>query len=161
MFHCNGWCFSWAVTAAGGRHICLRQPDPREAVRLIESEGVTHLCGAPVVVSSLAQYCAAKGVKFRNPLRIVTAGAPPPPAVIRAAEETGAELTHAYGLTETYGPHTDLRLEARLGRAARSRARAAQGPPGRVLYDRRHGSAGGRPVHERCPGRRRRRWAKC
>ena len=106
LFHCNGWCFSWAVTAAGGRHICLRQPDPREAVRLIESEGVTHLCGAPVVVSSLAQYCAANGVKFRNPLRIITAGAPPPPAVIRAAEETGAELTHAYGLTETYGPHT-------------------------------------------------------
>jgi fatty-acyl-CoA synthase len=106
LFHCNGWCFSWAVTAAGGRHICLRQPDPREAVRLIESEGVTHLCGAPVVVSSLAQYCAANGVKFRHPLRIVTAGAPPPPAVIRAAEETGAELTHAYGLTETYGPHT-------------------------------------------------------
>ena len=106
LFHCNGWCFAWAVTAAGGRHICLRQPDPREAVRLIEAEGVTHLCGAPVVVSSLAQYCAANGVKFRRPLRIVTAGAPPPPAVIRAAEETGAEISHAYGLTETYGPHT-------------------------------------------------------
>jgi fatty-acyl-CoA synthase len=106
LFHCNGWCFAWAVTAAGGRHICMRQPDPKEAVRLIEAEGVTHLCGAPVVVSSLAQYCAVNGVKFRNPLRIVTAGAPPPPAVIRAAEETGAELTHVYGLTETYGPHT-------------------------------------------------------
>jgi fatty-acyl-CoA synthase len=106
LFHCNGWCFAWAVTAAGGRHICLRQPDASQAVRLIESEGVTHLCGAPVVVSSLAQYCAANAVKFRRPLRIVTAGAPPPPAVIRAAEETGAELTHAYGLTETYGPHT-------------------------------------------------------
>ncbi len=106
MFHCNGWCFTWAVTAAGGCHICLRQPDPREVVRLIETESVTHLCGAPVVVSSLAQYCAANGVKFRRPLRIVTAGAPPPPAVIRAAEETGAEIAHAYGLTETYGPHT-------------------------------------------------------
>jgi fatty-acyl-CoA synthase len=55
MFHCNGWCFPWAVTAVGGRHICLRAPDPAEAVRLIEEEGVTHLCGAPVVVSSLAQ----------------------------------------------------------------------------------------------------------
>jgi fatty-acyl-CoA synthase len=106
LFHCNGWCFAWAVTAAGGRHICLRQPDAGEAVRLIEAEGVTHLCGAPVVVSSLAEYCAANGVKFRRPLRIVTAGAPPPPAVIRAAEETGAEIAHAYGLTETYGPHT-------------------------------------------------------
>ena len=106
MFHCNGWCFTWAVTAAGGRHICLRKPDPAEVVRLIEAEGVTHLCGAPVVVASLAQYCAERGIRFSRPLRIVTAGAPPTPAVIRAAEETGAELSHVYGLTETYGPHT-------------------------------------------------------
>jgi acyl-CoA synthetase (AMP-forming)/AMP-acid ligase II len=106
MFHCNGWCFTWAVTATGGRHVCLRQPDPAEAVRLIEAEGVTHLCGAPVVVSSLAQYCVAHQVKFARGLRIVTAGAPPPPAVIRAAEEVGAGIAHAYGLTETYGPHT-------------------------------------------------------
>jgi fatty-acyl-CoA synthase len=106
MFHCNGWCFPWAVTAVGGRHVCLRAPDPAEAVRLIEEEGVTHLCGAPVVVSTLAQYCAAHSVKFARGLRIVTAGAPPPPAVIRAAEETGARLSHVYGLTETYGPHT-------------------------------------------------------
>src|SRR5262245_45858644 len=102
MFHCNGWCFPWAVTAAGGRHICIRQTDPREMVALIQSEGVTHLCGAPVVVSSLAQFCAANQVKFEHSLRIVTAGAPPAPAVIRAAEETGAEICHAYGLTETY-----------------------------------------------------------
>ncbi|MCU1235720.1 MAG: AMP-dependent synthetase and ligase [Candidatus Solibacter sp.] len=106
MFHCNGWCFAWAVTAAGGLHICLRQPDAREAVALIQQQSVTHLCGAPVVVSSLAQFCAANQVKFAHALRIVTAGAPPPPAVIRAAEATGAELCHAYGLTETYGPHT-------------------------------------------------------
>ena len=106
MFHCNGWCFTWAVTAAGGRHILLRQPDAREACRLIETESVTHLCGAPVVVSSLAQHCETHKIRFGRPLRIVTAGAPPPPAVIRAAEETGAEIMHVYGLTETYGPHT-------------------------------------------------------
>ncbi len=106
MFHCNGWCFTWAVTAAGGRHVCLRQPDPAQAVAMIQSELVTHLCGAPVVVSSLAQFCAVNHVKFGHALRMVTAGAPPPPAVIRAAEETGAEICHAYGLTETYGPHT-------------------------------------------------------
>jgi fatty-acyl-CoA synthase len=132
LFHCNGWCFSWAVTAAGGRHICMRQPDPREAVRLIEAEGVTHLCGAPVVVSSLAQYCAANGVKFRNPLRIVTAGAPPPPAVIRAAEETGAEISHVYGLTETYGPHTVCAWKPAwdaLPAAERAQIRARQGVP--------------------------------
>src|SRR5215831_8695930 len=101
MFHCNGWCFPWAVTAVGGRHVCMRQPDPAEAVRLIEAEGVTHLCGAPVVVSGIAQYCASRGVQFARGLRVVTAGAPPPPAVIRAAEKTGAEITHVYGLTET------------------------------------------------------------
>jgi fatty-acyl-CoA synthase len=106
MFHCNGWCFSWAVTAAGGRHICLRRPDPTEAIRLIEAEGVTHLCGAPVVVASLAQHCAAEGIRLKGGLRMITAGAPPPPAVIRAAEDAGAEIAHAYGLTETYGPHT-------------------------------------------------------
>jgi fatty-acyl-CoA synthase len=106
LFHCNGWCFPWSVTATGGRHICLRRPDPAEALRLIEAEGVTHLCGAPVVVASLAQYCASRGVRFSRPLKIVTAGAPPSPAVIRAAEEVGAEIAHVYGLTETYGPHT-------------------------------------------------------
>jgi fatty-acyl-CoA synthase len=132
LFHCNGWCFAWAVTAAGGRHICLRQPDPREAVRLIESEGVTHLCGAPVVVSSLAQYCAANGVKFRRPLRIAIAGAPPPPAVIRAAEETGAELAHLYGLTETYGPHTICAWKPawdELPAPERAQLKARQGVP--------------------------------
>jgi fatty-acyl-CoA synthase len=106
LFHCNGWCFSWAVTAAGARNVCLRQCDPKQIVDLIRSEGVTHLCGAPVVVSSLTQYCAANGIKFRHGLKIVTAGAPPSPAVIRAAEEMGAEVAHVYGLTETYGPHS-------------------------------------------------------
>jgi fatty-acyl-CoA synthase len=106
MFHCNGWCFPWAVTAAGARHVCLRQVDPQKMVELIRAEGVTHMCGAPVVVSTLTQYCAAHGIRFEGGLRIVTAGAPPTPAVIRAAEEMGASLAHAYGLTETYGPHT-------------------------------------------------------
>jgi acyl-CoA synthetase (AMP-forming)/AMP-acid ligase II len=132
MFHCNGWCFTWAVTAAGGRHICLPKPDPRAAVRLIETEGVTHLCGAPVVVASLAQYCAAEGIRFERPLRIVTAGAPPAPAVIRAAEEIGAEISHAYGLTETYGPHTVCVWKPEwdsLPAAERAQKKARQGVP--------------------------------
>ncbi len=106
LFHCNGWCFPWAVTAAGARHVCLRQNDPEKIVELIRAEGVTHLCGAPVVVSTLAEFCAARNLRFANGLHIVTAGAPPSPAVIRAAGEMGATLAHAYGLTETYGPHT-------------------------------------------------------
>jgi fatty-acyl-CoA synthase len=132
MFHCNGWCFPWAVTAAGGRHICLRRPDPAEVVRLIESEGVTHLCGAPVVVASLARYCAALGVRFSRPLKIVTGGAPPSPAVIRAAEEAGAEIVHIYGLTETYGPYTTCAWKPEwdaLAAAERSQIKARQGVP--------------------------------
>ena len=132
MFHCNGWCFTWAVTAAGGRHICMRQPDPAEAVRLIDAEGVTHLCGAPVVVGNLARYCQANGVKFARGLRIVTAGAPPPPAVIRAAEETRARITHVYGLTETYGPHTICAWKPEwdtLSAADRASLKARQGVP--------------------------------
>jgi fatty-acyl-CoA synthase len=132
LFHCNGWCFPWAVTAAGGRHVCMPRPDAAEAVRLIEAESVTHLCGAPVVVASLAQYCADRGIRFARPLRIVTAGAPPTPAVIRAAEETGASITHVYGLTETYGPHTicvPKREGDALAPADRALAKARQGVP--------------------------------
>ena len=106
LFHCNGWCFSWAVTAAGARNVCLRQCDPAQMVELIRKQGVTHLCGAPVVVSSLTQYCASNEIRFDRRLKIVTAGAPPSPAVIRAAEEIGADVAHIYGLTETYGPHS-------------------------------------------------------
>jgi fatty-acyl-CoA synthase len=106
LFHCNGWCFPWAVTAVGARHICLRKVVPERICELIEREGVTHLCGAPVVVASLTRYCQAEGIRFGGRLKIVTAGAPPSPAVIRAAEEIGAEVSHVYGLTETYGPHT-------------------------------------------------------
>jgi fatty-acyl-CoA synthase len=131
LFHCNGWCFPWAVTAVGGRHVCLRQVDPARIVELIRSEGVTHLCGAPVVVATLAQYCAANGIRFEG-LKMVTAGAPPSPAVIRAAEEMGADLAHAYGLTETYGPHTICAWHPEwnaLGIADRAQIKARQGVP--------------------------------
>ena len=130
LFHCNGWCFPWAVTAVGARHICLRQVDPARVVELIQSEGVTHLCGAPVVVSTLAQYCAANGIRFERGLKMVTAGAPPSPAVIRAAEEIGADVAHAYGLTETYGPHTLCAWHAEwdaLPVADRAQIKARQG----------------------------------
>jgi len=106
LFHCNGWCFAWAVTAVGGRHICLPKVIPEKVCELIEREGVTHLCGAPVVVASLTRHCQTEGIRFGGSLKIVTAGAPPSPAVIRAAAEIGADVSHVYGLTETYGPHT-------------------------------------------------------
>lgn len=132
LFHCNGWCFSWAVTAAGGRNICLRQVDPAKIVELIRAEQVTHLCGAPVVVSSLAQYCASNRIRFEGRLKIVTAGAPPSPAVIRAAEEIGADVAHVYGLTETYGPHSICAWREEwdaLPTAERAELKARQGVP--------------------------------
>jgi len=106
MFHCNGWCYPWAVTAVGARHICLPEVNAERAIELIEKEGVTHLCGAPIVVRTLTEECARRGIRFPGGLRMMTAAAPPPPVVIRAAEEIGIEITHVYGLTETYGPHS-------------------------------------------------------
>lgn len=106
MFHCNGWCFPWAVTAVGAIHICLRKVVPEEIFRLIEKENVSHLCAAPTVLVSMSNYVAAQGVRLGRKLQIVTAGAPPAPTVIANMEETGANVIHVYGLTETYGPHT-------------------------------------------------------
>lgn len=106
MFHCNGWCFTWAVTAAGGTHVCLRRFDPAEVLQTVQSEGVSLFCAAPTVLIMLLNNPASKGLKLERPLHIVTAAAPPSPTILRAVEELGASITHVYGLTETYGPHT-------------------------------------------------------
>jgi fatty-acyl-CoA synthase len=104
MFHCNGWCTTWAVTAIGGRHVCLRAVRPDEIWRLIREEGVTHLNAAPTVLISMVNDPAAG--PFPGGLVATTAGAPPSPTIISQMEELGAEIVHVYGLTETYGPHT-------------------------------------------------------
>ncbi|MEV5810444.1 acyl--CoA ligase family protein [Streptomyces parvulus] len=104
MFHCNGWCTAWAVTAVGGTHVCLRTVEPESIWRLIESESVTHLNGAPTVLVMLANSPAAK--PLARPLTVTTAGAAPSPAIIGRMEELGASIVHVYGLTETYGPYT-------------------------------------------------------
>jgi fatty-acyl-CoA synthase len=104
MFHCNGWCFTWAVTAAGATHVCLPKVDPPLVWRLIDEERVTHLNGAPTVVVMLCSDAAAR--RLERPVLVTTAGAPPPPAVIERAEELGFQINHVYGLTETYGPIT-------------------------------------------------------
>jgi fatty-acyl-CoA synthase len=130
MFHCNGWCFPWAVTAVGGRHICLPDFDPKRAVELIQQEGVTHLCGSPTVLLMLTEYCRKQNIRFGKSLKIVTAGAPPSPAVIRAVEEMEAEVAHVYGLTETYGPHSVCAWQQKwdtLPLAERATLRARQG----------------------------------
>jgi len=106
MFHCNGWCCTWGVTAVGGTHVCLRRVDPGEIWRLIQEEGVTHLNGAPTVLIGMVNHPAAKTAKLTRPLRVTTAAAPPSPSIIAQMQALGAEITHVYGLTETYGPHT-------------------------------------------------------
>jgi fatty-acyl-CoA synthase len=104
MFHCNGWCFTWAVTAVGGRHVCLPKVDPPVVWRQIADEGVTHLNGAPTV---LVMLCADKAAHLLDrTVQVTTAGAPPPPAVISRTEALGFRINHVYGLTETYGPIT-------------------------------------------------------
>jgi len=104
MFHCNGWCFPWAVTAAAATHVCLRQVEPATVWRLLDDEGVTHLCGAPTVLIMLASDPAAHPLE--QAVLATTAAAPPPPSVIARMEALGFEVNHVYGLTETYGPIT-------------------------------------------------------
>ncbi|WP_278266227.1 AMP-binding protein [Nocardia sp. AG03] len=128
MFHCNGWSFPWAVTAAGGTHVCLPRVDPEQVWRLIDDEGVTHLNGAPTVLSMLAYAPAAHPVA--TPVRIATGGAPPSPAILRRMDELGFEVTHLYGLTETFGPAMicDWRPEWNaLDETAQARLKARQG----------------------------------
>ncbi|MFD4265275.1 AMP-binding protein [Rhodococcus sp. NPDC058481] len=104
MFHCNGWCTPWAVTAAGGTHVCLRAVRADAIWDAIDTLGITNLCGAPTVCSTIAD--AEQAHPLTTPLRITTAGAPPSPAIIGRLESLGATVVHVYGLTEVYGPYT-------------------------------------------------------
>jgi fatty-acyl-CoA synthase len=107
MFHCNGWCFPWTITLLGGTHVCLRRVDAASIGAAIAAHGVTHLCGAPVVMGMMLNAPAETRVQFTDRgLRMMTAGAPPPAAVIEGMEALGIALSHVYGLTETYGPVT-------------------------------------------------------
>ena len=106
LFHCNGWCFPWALTGAGSRHVLLRKVDPPLVWRLVAEEGVTHFNGAPTVLIMLINDSEAPRGRLAHPLRIATGGAPPSPTLLAQWERIGAEITHIYGLTETYGPHT-------------------------------------------------------
>ena len=106
MFHCNGWTYTWGVTAAGGTHVCLRTVDPALIFPLIEEHGVTHMCGAPIVLNLLVHAPEPVKRRFGHVVEVATGGAAPPSAVIEAMSEMGFNVTHLYGLTETYGPAT-------------------------------------------------------
>jgi len=104
MFHCNGWCTPWALTAIGGTHVCLREVRGDVIWGLITEHGVTHLNGAPTVVTTIMRAPEAKELDYQ--LVITTAGAPPSPTTILQMERMGFRIVHVYGLTETYGPYS-------------------------------------------------------
>ncbi len=132
MFHCNGWTYTWAVTAVGGTHVCLRRVDPALIFPAIREYRVTHLCGAPIVLNLLVHAPESVKVAFDHVVDVATGGAAPPSAVIEAMERMGFRVTHLYGLTETYGPATVcVPQEHWNGLALTDRARqmARQGAP--------------------------------
>jgi fatty-acyl-CoA synthase len=104
MFHCSGWTYTWAVTAVGGTHVCLRRVDPALIFPAIARHRVTHMCGAPVVMTMLIHAPAELKAPFAHTVEMATGGAAPPSTVIAAMEQMGFRVTHLYGLTETYGP---------------------------------------------------------
>jgi fatty-acyl-CoA synthase len=106
MFHCNGWTYTWAVTAVVGTHVCLRRVEPAPIFAAIAEHDVTHLCGAPIVLNMLAHAPQSARRKFDRLVEAATGGAAPPSAVIEAMERMGFRVTHLYGLTESYGPST-------------------------------------------------------
>ena len=130
MFHCNGWCFPWTVALQAGTHVCLRQVRAKPIYDAIADHKVDHLCGAPIVLNLIANAPDAEKRAFDHTVKIMTAAAPPPPSTLEKMEAAGFDVTHVYGLTETYGPsvvcawHEDW---ADLPPADRAAVKARQG----------------------------------
>ncbi|RDK02270.1 AMP-binding protein [Cupriavidus lacunae] len=133
LFHANGWCFAWAITAAAGTHVCLRKVTAANIFHAIEAHGVDHFCAAPIVLASLATATEGERRAFSHPVRIRTAGSPPPATVLKAVSEMGFDVEHVYGITEASGtpvssyanpawnsmsPDAKARLMARQGNRA-------------------------------------------
>ncbi len=106
LFHCNGWCFPWTVAAFAGTNVCLRSVEAPAILSLIRSEEVTHMCGAPIVLNMVTTEAERRGEDLGRTVELMTAGAAPPAAVLERASRIGFRVTHAYGLTECYGPNT-------------------------------------------------------
>ncbi|MPZ93794.1 MAG: AMP-binding protein [Propionibacteriales bacterium] len=104
MFHCNGWCFTWATVAAGATSVCLRKVDPALIWQLLRTEGISHFSAAPTVLSMITAAAEAAGPPLDRRVRVDTGGAPPSPSLIASLADLGMDVTHLYGLTETYGP---------------------------------------------------------
>ncbi len=128
MFHCNGWCFPWAICLQAGTHVCLRNVEAGGIYRALADHKVTHLCGAPVVMNMLINAKPDQRKAFDQKVEMMTAASAPPATVLRAMGELGIRVTHAYGLTEVYGPATvcawqpewaTLSAEEKAGKLAR------------------------------------------
>jgi fatty-acyl-CoA synthase len=104
MFHCNGWCFTWGVTAVGGTHVCMRKVDPAAIWEALDDQGVTHYNGAPTVQIGVVNH--PKAHRLARQVTVTVAGAPPSPTLLARLKELNFRPVHVYGLTETYGPHT-------------------------------------------------------
>ncbi len=130
MFHCSGWTYTWAVTAAAGTHVCLRRVDPALIFPAISEHRVTHLCGAPIVLNMLVNAPESVRRRFDHTVEVATGGAAPPSPIIAAMERMGFRVTHLYGLTESYGPSTLCAWQepwADLGLDEKARMMARQG----------------------------------
>jgi len=104
MFHCNGWCFPWTITALAGTHVCLRRVEAAAMYKAIAEEGVTHMCGAPIVLGLLINAPVSERRPLPHRVAVMTAASAPPAAVLEKTERMGFHVTHVYGLTEVYGP---------------------------------------------------------
>ncbi|GAB6907206.1 AMP-dependent synthetase and ligase [Desulfosarcina cetonica] len=132
MFHCNGWCFTWGITAMGATHVCLRKVVPEEIFKIIAQEGVTHLCAAPTILIGMSAYATEHKLHLEKRLEIMTAGAPPAPTIIGNMEGIGANITQTYGLTEVFGPHSVCQWQTKwdgLSDDERAQLKARQGVP--------------------------------
>jgi fatty-acyl-CoA synthase len=138
MFHCNGWCFTWGVTAVAGTNVCLRDVNAATVYEAFEAKGITHLCGAPIVMQMIVNAGDADRRPFEQQVEFMTAAAPPPAAVLAAMSEEGINVTHVYGLTEIYGPAIICAWQDEwdaLPLDERARLQSRQGVPYEVLED--------------------------
>jgi fatty-acyl-CoA synthase len=136
MFHCNGWCFPWTVTLKAGTHVCLRRVTAEDVLGAVAEAGVTHICGAPIVMGLIANAPDTLHAPITHKVKMMTAASAPPAAILERMAQRSFEVTHVYGLTEVYGPATVCAWQeswSELAPAAQARMLARQGVPYPVL----------------------------
>lgn len=138
MFHCNGWCFPWTLAAVAGTNICSRKVSAANIYNAIADEKATHFCGAPIVLSFVINASADEVRTFDHKVEVMTAAAPPPASTLEGMQKAGFNVTHVYGLTETYGPSTLCAWKPEwngLSIAEQTAKKGRQGVPYHVLED--------------------------